>query len=168
MTAAARSGVLVAAAVIVVSLACARASASEADRGAGFRAGAFLPTDGDGLEYDTDPLVGVYYRRGILEAGLDVGATERANSYDSVPVVFRLDALLGRSEAYLLAGGAFVVEFVHDDRDGTRHVNGSGAVDLGAGITVAGGRVDLRFVYQVLLDSDNVDGQPLLTAGWRF
>ena len=168
MIRAARSGVLAAVAALVLCPACARASGSGADSGAGLRAGAFLPAGGDGLEYDANPLVGVYYRKGILEAGLDVGATERVNSYDSVPVVFRLDALLGRKEAYLLAGGAFVVEFVHDDRDGARHVNGSGAIDLGAGVTVADGRVDLRFVYQVLLGSQNIDGQPLLTAGWRF
>jgi len=136
--------------------------------GLGVRVGAVLPASGDAADYGANPVLGVSYRRGVLEAGLDLGAAEEAEGYTSTPLELRLDALFGKGAGYLLAGGVLALEFVDDARDGTSYTNGALALDLGAGYAFAGGRADVRVVYQVLLGSDNVRGQPALMAGWRF
>lgn len=136
--------------------------------GIGLRVGAMLPASGDVAGYGANPAIGVSYRRGILEVGLDLGAAEEAGGYKSTPLVWRLDVVFGRKAAYLLAGGGFAEEFVDDSRDGRSYTNGAFGLNLGAGYHFAGGRADVRVVYQILLGSDNVGGQSALTVGWRF
>jgi hypothetical protein len=139
-----------------------------AARGLGLRLGAALPASGDAAEYDANTVLGISYRAGVLEAGLDFGAPEEGSGYTSTPLNARLDAVLGKGAGYFLAGGAFALEFVDDDRDGTSHTNGAFAFDLGAGYSFAGGRADMRAVYQALLGSENVPGRAAVTVGYRF
>ncbi len=154
--------------------------------GFGIRAGVVLPSPGESQDYGANAILGVSYRIGrhgsstgstgstgprprvAYEIGLDIGMSEEAGGYSSVPVRARFDALFGSGSVYLLAGGAGAIEFVTDTLTDKRYTNYAGALDLGAGLLFAGGKADVRLAYEVLLGSDNLGGQTVVSFGYRF
>jgi hypothetical protein len=101
------------------------------------------------------------------EVGLEFAGRRGTNDYTSWPIGARLEAIFGRGSAYLLAGGAGLLEFVTDDLTDEQYTNGVMTVDLGGGLRI-GGSADLRLRYEVLLGSDNLDGQAAVSMGYAF
>ena len=147
----------------------------------GVRAGMLLPSAGGSADYDSSLLLGFYYRpMGLNGAGLgyelgaQVGAASEAGGYESVPVtgsvslLFPLGKGKGRTKAYLLSGLGGMVESVTEQTSGDRYTNYAGTLDLGGGVGLAGGRLDLRLTWCFLLWSQNLVGHGVVAAGYSF
>jgi hypothetical protein len=137
-----------------------------------------LPASGE-RDYDASPLLGLRYAGGggesrfRYELGVDFGPTEEAGGFESSQVGLSADALfrLGRmpaSGAYALAGLEGFVESVQSQTTGNDYTNYAAALGFGVGWAFAGGRADVRAAYQVIIGSENLDGQAVVSAGWRF
>lgn len=147
----------------------------------GVRAGVAMPGSGELRDYDSGALFGFYYCRarrdgGSLsyEIGFDVCASGESDEYETRPVGGRFDVLFafggrgGGARPYVLSGFTGFVEFVDDQLTGTEYTNYAGALDLGVGAALVGGRLDARLTYQVLLGSDNLKSMSLLSLAYGF
>jgi hypothetical protein len=147
----------------------------------GVRAGMFLPSAGASADYDSPLLMGLYYRpKGLNGAGLgyelgaQVGSPSKGGGYESLPVtgsvslLFPLGEGKGRARAYLLSGLGGLVESVTEQTSGDRYTNYAGTLDLGGGVGLAGGRLDLRLAWCFLLGSENLVGHGIAAAGYSF
>ena len=81
-------------------------------------------------------------------------------------LVFMTGHLESRNRFYITAGVDALMETVADS--GETYSNYAGAFNVGAGLGLAGGKLDLRFSYMVPFGSDNADGITLVTAGAGF
>ena len=154
---------------------------SERKRAFGVRAGVTLPGSGDVADYDSNAMLGLYYRprklngsKLVWEFALGFGGSETSEEYDSRPitgdaqVLFPLGSSGRRTRGYLLTGIGTMIEFVEDTAGGTDYTNYVGVLDLGGGLAFGDGRYDARFTYGFYLGSDNLTGQALLALGYSF
>jgi hypothetical protein len=66
---------------------------------------------------------------------------------------------------YVLGGGRLATEWLDtDDASGSLAT----ALDFGGGVALAGGRLDLRATYSILLGSGNVPGFGAVQLGYAF
>ena len=148
----------------------------------GVRAGYMMPGSGGELDFDGGAAFGVYYQprrpleaKLLYELGLDYSRAEGSDEPDSSKAFSgRLDLLfaLGPGEkaarAYLVSGICGIMESTGGGSGNYTYNNYAGALNLGAGIDLAKGKVDIRITHAVLLGSDNVSGLTFMTVGVRF
>jgi hypothetical protein len=131
---------------------------------------------GEYEDYLAGPAAGLSYRPGRrdasvgLEIAFDVIASDSQAGGGASTIMLAGAALLVRVGAgkafYLLGGGRLVSESVDVDVPDAGGL--AGAVDVGGGVTIAGGRMDLRATYSVLLGSANVPGFGGVAVGYSF
>ena len=145
------------------------------------RAGALLSPSGELRDHDPNAVLGVSWgfegangSRISYELGGDMGLREESGGFSSLPLGGRFDVLfrLGGSpegtHAYVLSGGSGYVEFAESLSSGREYTNYAAGIDLGAGLVFAGGKLDVRISHAVLIGSENLDGQTLVSAGYAF
>ena len=148
---------------------------------AGVRAGVLLPGGGETRDYGASALVGLAWASGrseeeklSYEVGLDFGRAQASDGkISSTLKVARINFLYtpGPSEGgyYLLAGLGGVAVTVGDAPYlSLGGASLAGAVDIGAGVNLAGGRFDVRLTESVLLGSTNVKALTLVTLCVNF
>jgi len=142
--------------------------------GLGVRVGFMLPGSGSATEYESSAFLGLQYQmrksdssRLSLELGIDYASSDAGTGDSSSTLTSgRADVLFrvgGGGNLYLLSGLGGLFE--------SSDVSGSskaGLLDVGAGMCLAGGKVDVRLTHAVLLGGDNVSGMTLLSAGYQF
>ncbi len=146
----------------------------------GVRAGLLLPSSGDSAGYDSNFQFGVYYRpkklngaKIVYEVTLDFGATETSGAYTSQPLTGDIDLIFplgkgrGKTRGYLMSGLGGMMESVTETGTGNTYTNFAGLLNLGGGM-VFSGRLDARFLFAVLLGSENVVGRTSLSLGYGF
>jgi hypothetical protein len=144
-------------------------------RGLGARVGYALPSSGEQEEFAGGPSAGVHYRTAGKDAtfgfefSVDLVNSESGWTEATSSLLLAGAAALYRprreGSLYLLGGGRFVSEQVSVD-DAAAAV--ATALDLGAGASLAGGKLDLRATYSALLGSDNVPGFASVAVGYGF
>ncbi len=146
-------------------------------RGLGVRLGYSLPIGGapaftgglsGGLYYRAAPKSG---RLGF-EFGMDCGLSESdSGAVKSTLLMGHAEAVLNLSRTgspYVLGGGKFVVEQTSDAAYDTDDTIVGGAIDVGAGVTLSSGKVDIRALYSFLLQSENIAGVASVALGYAF
>jgi len=153
---------------------------SERKRAFGVRAGVTLPGSGDLADYDSNAMLGLYYRprelngsKLVWEFALGFGGSETSEEYDSRPITGDAHLLFplgsgGRTRGYLLTGIGTMIELVEDTSSAAEYTNYVGVLDLGGGLAFGDGRYDARFTYGFYLGSENLIGQALLALGYSF
>lgn len=147
----------------------------------GVRTGVTLPGSGELADYDSNFVLGLYYRprklngsKLVWEFAVGFGGSETSEEYDSRPitgdaqVLFPLGSADRKTRGYLLTGLGTMIELVQDTAGGTDYTNYVGVLDLGGGLAFGDGRYEARFTYGFYLGSDNLTGQALLALGYSF
>jgi hypothetical protein len=142
----------------------------------GVHVGYSAPAGGDVEAYLGGPVVGVHYRSGGegaplgFEFGLDFVSSDSSAGDATSSILMVEAAALFRPGAgrafYVLGGGRLVAESVSVESPDSGGV--AAAVDLGGGVTFAGGRMDLRATYSFLIGSRNVPGFGGVAVGYSF
>ena len=101
------------------------------------------------------------------EFALEFAGERSTSHFTSWPLAARAAALFGSGRTYLLAGGAGLLEFVTDTTNDNTYTNGVISLDLGGGVRLGRG-ADVRMRYELLLGSDNLDGQAAVSVGYAF
>lgn len=137
------------------------------------RVGFMLPGDGDKTPYDSSPFFGVQYRlprreesRLSYEIGVDYASSDAETADSSSTLTSgRADILfhMGGGGLYLLSGLGGLFE--SSDVSGSSR---AGLLDVGAGMTLIDGKLDVRLTHAVLLGGENVPGITLLSAAYQF
>jgi len=136
-----------------------------------------LPGSGDAADYNSSLMFGLYYRPREIngenlgyELAVQVGSPSKGEMYESLPaggsfnLLFPLRKRERRAKAYLLSGLGCLAESVTQKGTGDRYTNYAATLDLGAGLALAGGRLDLRAAWCFLLGSENVVGHGVVGA----
>jgi len=152
----------------------------EARRAIGVRAGMAMTIAESSATYDPGPMVGVSYRRArsrdsavSYEIGVDAAQlSESTGNSSSTVYTGRLALLIGPSQGksssmYLVSGLGVLGEAV-TSTSGSTEVFNVGLFDLGAGMVMMDGRVDLRVAYGMLIGSENATGVGSVTIGMAF
>jgi len=147
----------------------------------GARAGVLLSPSGELRDHDPNAVLGVSWglegpngSRISYELGGDMGLREESGGFSSLPLGGRFDVLFrmaespGGARGYLLSGASGHVEFVEGLSSGREYTNYAAGIDLGFGVVFVGGKLDVRVSHAVLLGSENLDGQTLVSAGYAF
>jgi hypothetical protein len=148
----------------------------------GVRVGILTPMAPEEGTWSTGLRAGVYYRGAggtvyeigadytSVEADLGMGATVSTTIYS-----VRCDILLGRwsdldrkATFYLLGGGELGMETGIWESTGDELEARAGGVNLGIGLASPKGSWDARFVYSILMGSDNAAGAIGATMGFAF
>ena len=151
------------------------ASVAPSRRRMGARVGCLVTVGESEAEYDGSIAVGLYYSGHVLgrlpfEAGFDLAWIDSDDGADESNLyLLRFDLLFSKPQEYeghrfyLLAGmGAALASPEEQENESVLSLN------FGAGLMPTGNRWDIRATYSVMVDSDNIGGLLLLTAGYRF
>jgi len=143
--------------------------------GMGLHLGYAAPAAGDMETFLGGPTAGVFYRsmreraRTGYEFGLDVVSSDSGDVNASATLLFAGASALFRTKAegkfYVLGGGRLVTEWVDTEEDTGAIAT---ALDVGGGMALAGGKMDLRATYSILLGSGNVPGFGAVRLGYAF
>ena len=159
-----------------------RRSKGDAEPRLGVRAGFLAASGGRQTDSGAGALVGVYLRAGSLdettvsyEFGVDVATGDEGEQRASVPLLGRVDVLfrLGAAEGrrvkgYLALGIGSFVELVEDVDTNERYTHHVAAANLGGGVQLRGGRLDMRVTHAVFLGSENLRGRTVLAVAYVF
>ena len=143
------------------------------------RVGFMLPGSGSKTGYDSSPFFGVQYRMPRKESSklsYEIGV-ERASS-DAEGVGASSQLTTGRADVlfhvgggnggawYLMSGLGGMIDKA--DLPGASESYKVGLLDLGAGMGLAGGKLDVRLSHSLLLGSENVGGMTQLSMAYSF
>lgn len=148
----------------------------------GVRAGYMMPGSADERDYEASAVLGLAYRlprkngaRLSYEVGLDTFGTDASDGVTSSRIYSgRFDVLFpfGAGEAhtrfYLLSGIGVLVVSTDMEAAGESDSASAGALNLGAGLDLGGGRLDARLTHDVLLGSTNITGMTCLALAYNF
>jgi hypothetical protein len=150
----------------------------------GVRAGYLMPNSGQLRRFDAGPLVGPYLHlarrngsRLTVELGLDVYRLQSDDEFwvghsdvfaGRLDVLYALAGPAARTGGYVVCGIAGLLESAVREGVDIRYVNGVGALDLGAGASMASGRLDLRLTHNIVLGGENVGALTSVTMAVGF
>jgi hypothetical protein len=152
-----------------------RDGGSASESGFGIRIGYAVPAEGDTESFGGGPAAGVSYRRGRrgaamrYEVGIDVITSDSEWAQTASSLLFAGAAACYRPRRdggfYLLGGGRLATEqtSVSDAGDTI-----AAAVDVGGGMTLGGGKLDVRATWSVFVGSGNVPGFGVIQLGYAF
>lgn len=144
------------------------------------RVGYMLPGDGEKTAYDSSVFLGVQYRlprreesRISYEIGVDYASTDAEGDAGAtsqlltgrVDVVFHMGGGNGGAW-YLLSGLGGMID--NADLADASESYSVGLLDLGAGLALLGGKLDVRLSHPILLGSENVGSMTQLSVAYSF
>ena len=144
-------------------------------RGLAARVGYAVPATGGQEDFAGGTSAGVHYRTAKddaalgFEFGVDLLTSNSGWTEATSNLLFAGAAALYRPKRegilYVLGGGRLVSEQTDVATDA---VAVAAALDIGAGASFAGGTMDVRATYSILLGSDNVPGFTSVAVGYAF
>jgi hypothetical protein len=152
----------------------------------GLRTGVMAPGSGD-IQFTSGPFFGLFVRsvrkeksKVSVELGFNVSSTKDEEPeltrqvFSSTLLAGRFDLLLGpgknasKARPYFLLGFSGIVELLQDEIMEESYTNMAGALNVGGGVTLLGGRLDFRVSHDVLMGSENVGGLTLASVAFAF
>lgn len=148
----------------------------------GVRLGIVMPAATEEGSWDSGLRAGLYYRGGrktVYELGFDYTSAGadfgKEATISSTIYSLRYDVLFGRwsdsdrkATFYLLGGGEIGQESGTWEATGDTLEARGGGIDLGMGLGSPTGSWDARFVYTVLIGTDNAAGTVMAAFGYAF
>jgi len=147
----------------------------------GVRMAGGFRSNGDQADSDGNLVLGGYFSRPFskgrglsYEIAADIGTAATVGAYTTVPVSGCANVIYAPTDAdaparpYAAAGGGLLVEAVTEDASGDRYTNFAGLLNLGGGVLLGEGRLDVRLTYGFLLGSENVVARGQLAVGYAF